>query len=85
MRNPAKLPLDSCFSFLFWQGGTAVAYGSSRAKGRIGDAAEATATAMPSLSHICNLQHSSWQHQTLNPLSKAKDQTHILTDTMLGS
>ena len=40
----------------------------------------ATATAMQDLSHICNLHHSSWQHQILNPLSKARDQTHIPMD-----
>ena len=40
-----------------------------------------TATAMPDLSSICDLHHSSQQHQILNPLSKARDQTHILMDT----
>ena len=29
-----------------------------------------SATAMPDLSHICNLHHSSWQRQILNPLSR---------------
>ena len=33
------------------------------------------------LSHICNLHHSSWQHQILNPWSEARDQTHILMGT----
>ena len=33
------------------------------------------------LSHICNLHHSSQQHQILNPLSEASDQNHILMDT----
>ena len=33
---------------------------------------------MPDLSHACNLHHSSWQHQILNPLSEARDQTHNL-------
>ena len=46
--------------------------------------AYATATAMPEQS-ICNLYHSSRQHWILNPLSEARDQTHILTDTMSGS
>ena len=27
---------------------------------------------------ICNLHHSSQEHQILNPLSKARDQTHVL-------
>ena len=42
---------------------------------------QATATAMPDPSHICDLRHSSWQHQILNPLSEAKDRTHNLMDT----
>ena len=40
-----------------------------------------TATASqsnPDLSQICNLHHSSRQHQILNPLSKARDQTCVL-------
>ena len=40
-----------------------------------------TATATWDTSHIRELHHSSWQHWTLNPLSKARDQTHILMDT----
>ena len=36
----------------------------------------ATATQNPS--HVCNLQHSSWQHWILNLFSKARDRTHIL-------
>ena len=43
--------------------------------------AYATAIAMPDLSLICSLHHSSQQHQVLNPLSKAWDQTHVLMDT----
>ena len=35
---------------------------------------------MPDPSRICNLHHRSWQHQILNPLSKARDQTCILRD-----
>ena len=46
--------------------------------------AYATATAMPDLSHICNLHRSLWQHWILNLLSKARDRTHILTETMGG-
>ena len=37
-------------------------------------------TAMQDLSRICDLYHSSWQHQILNPPSKARDQTLILMD-----
>ena len=40
-----------------------------------------TATARPDLSHICKLHHSSQQCWILNPLSMARDQTHILVDT----
>ena len=36
-------------------------------------------------SRACDLHHSSWQHQILNPLSEARDRTHILTDIMSGS
>ena len=39
-----------------------------------------TATAVWDLSHICDLPHSSQQRQILNPLSKARDQTHVLMD-----
>ena len=38
-------------------------------------------TAVPDLSHIWNLYHSSWQHQILNPLGKARDLTCILMGT----
>ena len=47
--------------------------------------AYATATAVQDLSHICELHHSSWQHGILNPLSEARDQTHILMNTDPGS
>ena len=40
-----------------------------------------TATATRDLSRICNLHHSSWQSQILDPLSEARDQTHIPVDT----
>ena len=36
---------------------------------------------MPDLSHICDLHHSSWQYQLLNPLNEAKDQTCNFMDT----
>ena len=42
--------------------------------------AYATATAKPHLSHICDLHHSLWQHQILNPLSEARDRICILMD-----
>ena len=43
--------------------------------------AYAIATAMPDPSRICNLHHSSWQHWILNRLGRARDGTHVLTDT----
>ena len=36
-----------------------------------------TATAMPAPSSICDLHHSSWQCQVLNPLSEARDWTLV--------
>ena len=40
-----------------------------------------TAAAAPDPSPVCDLHPSSWRHQMLNPLSEARDQTHILLDT----
>ena len=40
-----------------------------------------TAIAITDLSCVCDLHHSSWQCQLLNPLSEARDRTHILMDT----
>ena len=39
------------------------------------------ATAMPDLSRVYDLHHSSWQCWILNPLIQARDQTYILMDT----
>ena len=36
------------------------------------------ATTLQDLSRVCNLHHSSWKCQILNPLSKARTQTHNL-------
>ena len=41
----------------------------------------ACAIATRDLSCVCDLQHSSQQHQILNPLSEARDQTRVLMDT----
>ena len=43
--------------------------------------AHATATATPALSCILDLCSSMWQRRILNPLSEARDGTHILRDT----
>ena len=40
-----------------------------------------TATTTLDLSCICDLHRSSWQCRIPNPLSEARDQTHILMDT----
>ena len=40
-----------------------------------------TVTAVLDPSLVCNLHHSSWPRQILNPLSEARDRTCILTDT----
>ena len=47
----------------------------------------AYATAIPTLdlSHICELHHSLWQHQILNQLSEARDQTHVFKETGSGA
>ena len=39
--------------------------------------AYSTATATPDLSQVCNLHHRSWQCQIHDPLSEARDWTHI--------
>ena len=44
-----------------------------------------TATATPDLNCISNLRCRLWQCWILNPLSEAKDQTHILPETTSGS
>ena len=47
--------------------------------------AYATATATPDLSRVCDLHHSSWKRWVLNPLSEARDQTHVFTEIKSGS
>ena len=37
--------------------------------------------ATPDPSHVCDLHHSPQQHRIPNPLTKARDRTHILMDT----
>ena len=69
------------FFFLFRA--TPATYGSSQARVKLELQLLGTATATQDPSHICNLCYSSWQHQILNPLSEAKDGTHILMDISL--
>ena len=63
-----------------------MAYGRSRARGRTGAASEVNTTAMVTLdpSTISNLRCNLLQGWISNPLSGAKDSTHILMDTMPG-
>ena len=47
---------------------------------RVIAASLATATAMLGPSYVCDLTHSSLQHQILNPLSELRDRTFVLMD-----
>ena len=74
----------SFVSFLFVA--TPAAYGSSQAgvDSELQLPAYITATATQDPSHICDLHHSLQPRRILNPLSEARDRTHILTETTLG-
>ena len=52
---------------------------------RLGDESElqlpAYTTATQDPSCVCNLHHSSWHSRFLNPLSEARDWSHVLMDT----
>ena len=69
------LPYHFIFPLVFLHMTASVTYGSSQARGRIGAAAVAcaTATPMPDLSCICDLCWSLWQCWILNTLSEARD------------
>ena len=69
------------FCFVFRA--TGAAYGSSLVRGQLELQLPAytTGTAMPDLSRICDLNHSSRERQILNPLNGARDGTRILMDT----
>ena len=69
-------------SFTFFFKATLAGYGSSQTRGRSGAVAavHTTATAMPNLSHVCDLHHSSWKGWILNSLSKARDGIFTLTN-----
>ena len=54
-------------------------HSNTRLKPRLSPATQLTAP--PDLSCICDLHHSSQQHQIFNPQTEARDQTHILMDT----
>ena len=71
------------FFFCLFRAPTA-AHGGSQARGLIGAIAAGLhhnhSSAGSEPSRVCNLHHSSWQRQTLNPLSEARDGTCVLMD-----
>ena len=74
--------ISSCFLFR----ASPAPYGGSQARGPTGAAAAGlhhSHSNGPQLdqSCVCHLHHSSWQHWILNPLSEARDRTHILMCT----
>ena len=71
------------FAFFGGEGGALAAYGGSQARDpiRLQLSAYATATATPDSSHVYDLHQRSRQCPILDPLNKARDQTHILMDT----
>ena len=75
-----RLHLYCCFFFLPFRA-RPEAYRSSQAKGRIGAAAASLHMATLDPSHICDQCCSLQQCWILNPLNKARDQTHIFMDT----
>ena len=62
------------FFFLLFRA-SHTAHGGSQARGRIRAAAASYSHSTTDPSSFCDLHHSSWQHWTLNPLSKARDLT----------
>ena len=83
-----KMSNNQIHIFIFIFRATPAAYESFQGRSQIRAAtapAYTTATARPDPSLVWNLHHSLWQLRILNPLSKARDKTCILTDTMLGS
>ena len=84
IQNSAFLPnLHLSFFFSFFGPHPRHIYGGSRleVKSELQLPAYTIATARQDPSQVCNLHHSSWQCQILNPLSKAKDPTCILMGT----
>ena len=81
--TPELIPATLFFfssSFVFFRAAPALD-GGSQVRGRIRAAAAspyATARAALDPSCVCELHHRSWQHWILNPLSDARDRTHML-------
>ena len=78
--NLSPQPVFILFYFILISGllgAKPMAYRSSQARDRIRAVAASLhhSHSTPDLSHVCDLHHSSWQHQILNPLSKARDCT----------
>ena len=59
-----------------------VAHGGSQVRGLIGATGANLYHSHSNVgsSCVCDLHHSLWQHWILNPLSEARDRTHILMD-----
>ena len=72
------------FSFLFFLRATPRVYGGSQTRGQIRAIAASLCHSHSNTRSepaVCDLHHRSGQHWILNPLSGARDETHILVDT----
>ena len=67
--------MEVFFFFFSLSRATPTAYGGSQARGQIGTVVPELChrTAMPELSHVCELHRNSHQWRILNPLSNARD------------
>ena len=83
LQRPKPLQLDFFFFFFFFLGRHPLHMHIPRlgVESELQPLADTTAMATPDLRHVCDLHHSSQQPQILNPVSEARDQTHILMDT----
>ena len=82
--HPLNPPNYFFFFFFFWLfRAVPKAYGSSQlgVKSELQLPAYTTGMATPDPSRVCDLHHSSRQCRLINPLSEARDRTHILMDT----
>ena len=80
--GPPKIMKRLCLGFLFFGGFFFFAFlGLHPQHMEIPRLRVLLATAMKDPGHICDLHHSSQQHQILNPLGEAMDQTHNLMVT----
>ena len=80
--NQASVVVLFCFVFLFSIWGTPTAYASSQARGWMGATAAVLCHSHSTARFELHLgPMGKLEHQILNPLSKARNQTHILMDT----